>query len=277
MNRLVLSVAVVMFMSTMFVPVLFSEGVAADDPEPEDAGPVDMTITGKIYATPLPDSFDVRILVDGALTAVADADGGFGMTITGTPDEECDIVFEMAGYAVLAYIYNGVRYEENALTITFPDADADATLFVIMEEREAYITGRVVWSNGAAVGGGVTVIAESHLTGAVYIATTGSGGMFSIKCPVGMSYTVSVVHQVYEAEPREVVGLNANVNVGDFVLLPKAGATYLFGFDLTHSLMVIGGIAGLFMLIFVVLYRIHIGRHPERSKVYSDPGKKDQN
>jgi hypothetical protein len=57
---------------------------------------------------------------------------------------------------------------------------------------------------------------------------------------------------------------------------PRNNTTYLFGFDFTHSLMLVGGILGLFMLIFAVSYRIHIGKHPGSSKIHSDSKKGDQ-
>ena len=62
----------------------------------------------------------------------------------------------------------------------------------------------------------------------------------------------------------------------DFILVPRPGSTFLFGLDFTHSLMVIGGVVGLLLMILIASYRIHIGKHPELSKMYFERKDKDQ-
>jgi hypothetical protein len=146
-----------------------------------------------------------------------------------------------------------------------------------MQEKKETISGTVRWRNGSPVGGGVLVQAYDPESGIIYTARTDGNGKYELKCPVNVIYTISVSHSVYEAESYEMTEkLTGPITGIDFTLTPKESATYLFGFDLTHSLMVIGGMGGLFLLIFVMLYRIHISKHPERSRVHSDSKKKDQ-
>ncbi|MCL1984420.1 MAG: hypothetical protein FWG58_03350, partial [Methanomassiliicoccaceae archaeon] len=85
----------------------------------------------------------------------------------------------------------------------------------------------------------------------------------------------TIIHQYYEAEAVEVGDLGIVPFYCTFELTIKSETLYLFDLDLTHSFMLVGGIIGLFLLIFIILYRIHIGRNPESSKVYSER-RKDQ-
>ncbi|MCL2785704.1 MAG: carboxypeptidase-like regulatory domain-containing protein [Methanomassiliicoccaceae archaeon] len=269
MNRLLLSAVAVIFLSAMFVPVMFSGGAAA-------TGSVTVTVNGQIFAPGADDHSDATIYVDGAVIdhAVVNADGTFSFNITGEPGEERVIGFAMAGYAAWVYIYDNEPIDGGLVVL--PASDGAATLFVVMEERTEIISGTVKWRNGEPVGGGVTVEASDPDGGITYTTRTLSDGTYELHCPVNVMYVISVKHAIYEADDfvmtEKLMGPVSNI---DFTLLPKKGATYLFELDLTHSLMVIGGLMGLFLLIFVILYRIHIGKHPEKSKVHSDK-KKDQ-
>jgi hypothetical protein len=269
-KRLMTMIAAAVFLSVIVVPSAFGDDTD-DGPEP----PVDVDITARIIATPDLDTTDtVRIYRIGS-------DGKETLEFTGPPRDEytltveapCKIRFEVIGYAIKAYIYNGKSSDGYILDIGTDDDTVG--LYVIMVQADEVIGGIVRWRNGNPVGGGVIVEAYDPVGEIIYRGVTDGSGRYSIECPIGGRYIVSVNHPVYESDPAEIDRLMGPV-VHDFVLTPKKGATYLFELDLTHSLMVIGGMVGLFLLIFIILYRIHIDRNPESSKIHSDPRKKDQ-
>ena len=278
MRRLFFAVIAVMFLAAMFVPVLLSESADTEDGT-VIGGTGDTVITATVVALPeIEPTAVVNVYVNNILVPYTHTAGKYVFTVSGDIGDVMSIRFEVIGYAVIGYVCGGVYYPDatGALDLALT-ATATADLVVIMQEKKETISGTVRWRNGSPVGGGVLVQAYDPESGIIYTARTDGNGKYELKCPVNVIYTISVSHSVYEAESYEMTEkLTGPITNIDFTLTPKESATYLFGFDLTHSLMVIGGIAGLFLLIFVMLYRIHIGKHPDRSKVHSDPKKKDQ-
>jgi hypothetical protein len=182
------------------------------------------------------------------------------------------------GYAVKGYIYDGVFYQDAFLDLedVLADGVTDINILVVMNEMDGVIKGMVKWRDGRPVTGGIIVEAR-NLEGVLIDTTRAENGMFTLRGPMNGTYVISVVHPYYTADNYTVEELPEEYPILiEFVLVPTDGSTYLFGFDLTHSLMVLGGIIGLFMMIFVVSYRIHIGRNPDSSKIHSEFKKKDQ-
>jgi hypothetical protein len=263
-----LAIVIAVLMTAVFVPVVFSDGAAADEPS--------TVINFQAIATPVPDEFDtVRVTADDTIfnNVPVDTDGKFSVSVPAVTGE-VNISVVMARHGTIAYIYDGDMFDDG---VVIDLAAYSGTVFVMFGEGWPSITGIVVWQhNNVGVGAGVTVTAYDEISGSTYFGTTRANGTFEIICPVNVTYVVSVVHRVYEAPDQTIYLGPDGYELDPFVLIPKKSATVLFGFDLTHSMMIIGGIAGLFLLIFVILYRIHIGRHPERSKIHSDSKKKDQ-
>ena len=279
MRRLLFPLIAVMFLAAMFVPVLLS-GSADTEERTVIGGTGDTVITATVVALPeIEPTAAVNVYVDNVLVPHTYTAGKYVFTVSGDIGDEMSIRFEVIGYAVVGYVCGGSYCdpdETGALDLILTASSA-ADLVVVMQEKKETISGTVRWRNGTPVGGGVIVQAYDPESGIIYTARTDGNGKYILKCPVNVIYTISVNHSVYEAEAYVMTEkLTGPITDIDFILTPKESATYLFGFDLTHSLMVIGGIAGLFLLIFVMLYRIHIGKHPERSKVHSDSKKKDQ-
>lgn len=204
-------------------------------------------------------------------TTAANGSFGFDDVDAGT----YTLRFEKIGYAVDMFVCDGVPSYGNTLSLTVGTDPID--IHVLMNEAFGMIEGAVKRNGAKAVG--VTVEArDADSRDLVMTMRTDDDGMFSFRLPVGGHYIISVNHMYLEADSVSVTVPAGPLVLPDILLVPKKGTTYLFELDLTHSLMVVGGIAGLFLFIFIVLYRIHIERNPERSKIYSDPGKKkDQN
>ena len=147
-------------------------------------------------------------------------------------------------------------------------------LIIALVEAFGTIEGTVT-RDGFPVSGIYVYVHDTNSGDLVRRTTTEIDGTYSVDCRTG-EYTVSINNVYYEA-PSVDVTLRMEVVSGiDFNLIVREGTTYLFGFDLTHSMMLIGGILGLVLMIFAILYRINIGKHPETSKIYSDRKKKDQ-
>ena len=216
----------------------------------------------------------VNVYVDGALVGTTDEDGEFSFSVYLDIAEEHTIRFEKRGYVVAAYYSNGKLLTGDNLPLDIPSGTEIMIPDVLMAEAFGAIGGKVT-HNGQGVRVNVQVLDID--SGDIYRRSTKEDGTFSFEsvCPVGGNYEVSIIHQYYEADSIEVNDLGIVPFYCEFELTIKSETLYLFDLDLTHSFMLIGGIIGLFLLIFVILYRIHIGRNPETSKVYSDR-KKDQ-
>jgi hypothetical protein len=240
------------------VPLALGEGA--------DAAPGDVTVSGRVVT-----GFDaegkimglsgVTVYVNGEETGeVTDEGGYFSFEV---PAGEHLLGFVKGGYGVL---------NQGALQID-TTAGALSGLEIVMGEAFGTIFGTVT-HNGNPLSGIIVYVHD--MDGYLVARTASDSAGYSVVCRTG-EYTVSVNSPYYDEESYDVrlmgAGDTAEVN---FELTVKRGATYLFELDLTHSMMLIGGIIGLILLIFAILYRINIGKHPGTSKIYSERKKKDQ-
>ncbi|MDR2865857.1 MAG: carboxypeptidase-like regulatory domain-containing protein [Methanomassiliicoccaceae archaeon] len=168
---------------------------------------------------------------------------------------------------------DAVRWEDGRYILTVGDDPVD----VVMVFGHSYGTvSGIVTYDGNPVSG-VTVSVFDPDDKVIGSDRTDSKGEYSIDCPLGAEYIIEFSDARFQTERYHVsVYVAGDITLDAFGMTTREVATFLFGLDLTHSLMLIGGIIGLFVLFFVILYRIHISKHPESSKVYSEPRKKDQ-
>jgi len=240
------------------------------------AAPGDVTVTGRLVTGFVVGSDEftglggVTINIDSSEIAVTEDDGTFTFTLLSASIPPGGIVTlsvpppVILGYAVL---------NPSVLQIDTSAGDVN-DLIVALVEVFGTINGTVT-RDGSPVSGIYVYIHDRNTGDLVKRTSTESDGTYSADCRTG-EYTVSINNVYYEA-PSVDVELGMEVIDGiDFDLIVREGTTYLFGFDLTHSMMLIGGILGLILLIFAILYRINISKHPESSKIQSDR-KKDQN
>ncbi|MDR0334563.1 MAG: carboxypeptidase-like regulatory domain-containing protein, partial [Methanomassiliicoccaceae archaeon] len=243
----------------------------------EAADPEPITVSGRVVAGfGLEGLSGVHVTIDSVRwDNVTDDDGNYTLEFTKAVGTTCVIRFELKGHLVKAFFYNGellgrssTGYEINidSTDIVLPD--------VLMDEAFGTLEGKVTFK-GRAVSG-VTVEVHDLDSGEHTMKTTNDAGLYSFILPVGVDYIVSISSPYYYAEDKEVAVDDLDPVTCDFELEQKIVATYLFSLDFTHSMMLIGGIIGLFLLIFAISYRIHIGKHPESSKIHSETKKKDQ-
>ena len=256
------SFAVALIALALIIAVPLADGKSA-------AAAVDIQVSGQIVT-----GFDhegnliplsgVGIYVNDMWVDETDDNGVFSFMIAPAPPPGTyQLDPRLAGYAVL---------NADALLIDTTAGDVIVPT-VVMVEAFGTIKGSVT-NNGNPVSG-VSVYVHDRVTGDLVARTVSADGKYSVVCRTG-DYTVSVSSPYYEA-PSIDVDLGMEIKEGvNFELTVKPGTTYLFGLDLTHSMMVIGGILGMIMLIFAILYRINIGKHPETSKIQSNEKKKDQ-
>ena len=223
----------------------------------------EFSVTGKIGVP------DVRIAI-GFEAGLTDADGYYKILVA--PGKHA-VSFVKSGYDVLGWPRN-INLDN---TLDVPNATSPNDKLVLEDAVVAKafgtITGTATYNNKAVPG--VIIYLIDPEGNVVATGRTNEAGVYSIECSTG-TYTVSISSPYYESEPYVNVVLGTiDVRVLDFELTVKSGSTYLFGFDMTHSLMIIAGIGALFVLIFAISYRIHIGKHPEASKVHYDQKKKD--
>jgi hypothetical protein len=256
--------AAVVFVSAIFFP-LFSDDAAANPVM------VSINVSGKVIAESGNEGFgDIEIYLNEELTNnTVNADGEFSI-ITDVEEGDYTIRLKRGGYAVKSYIYDGKDKDAWGDQILELNTSSYRTfmLHVILLKASGTVEGTVKY-DGSPIGGiRIEVYEDSDLC---YTTTTGRDGTYSLSLPAGGTYHITVNARNFTAESDTVVisGVQ-HPYVVNFELVPKQDSVYLFGFDLTHSLMVIGGILGLFMLIFVVLYRIHIAKNPELSRIHSD-------
>jgi hypothetical protein len=262
------AIAIALFVLVSAVSLPFIAGQTAA------GAAADITVSGRIVTGFGHDGLEgVRVSVDGG-SCITDANGDFEIVISRDIGDTFNIRFEKRGYLVKTFFYNGAHLGWNDVYTIDVDSTSVVLPNVIMDEAFGTVEGMVML-NGRALAG-VTVEIYDIDSGERTMKTTNDEGLYTFSLPVGGDYRISVSNPYYEADSRDVHDLTIEPYVWDFELTPKSVATYLFGLDFTHSLMVIGGIVGLFLLIFVISYRIHIGKHPEASKIHSDPKKKDQ-
>jgi len=242
--------------------------------------PEDITVSGRVvtgFGLEGLEGVNVTIVTAGGdFSCLTDADGAYLFSNLFQADvgtgETFTIRFDMRGHLVQAFFLNGELLgwndeyviEINDALIELPD--------VIMNDAFGTIEGTVTF-NGRPIPG-VTVVAYDPESGEITMKSTNGQGFFSFSLPVGSNYRLSVSHPYYEAPETELYLANIEPVVINFELTQKETATFLFGLDFTHSMMIIAGIIGLFLFIFVISYRIHIGKHPDASKVHSDAKKK---
>jgi len=245
--------------------VIIAVPMANDQNVYADAG--EITVSGRIVTGFVVGSDEliglsgVEIQINGASVAETDPDGCFSFVIPagGT----VALVPVRSGYSVL-----------NPSALLIDTATDVADLEIAMVEAFGTIKGNVT-HNGGPVGGILVYVHDRNSGDLVTRAFTGGNGAYSVDVRTG-EYTVSISNTYYEA-PSVDVHLGMEIVSGiDFELTVTEGTTYLFGLDLTHSMMLIGGIIGLILLIFAILYRINIAKHPGSSKVHHDRKKKDQ-
>ena len=272
--RSLTAVAVLAVLLVFALPLPFGNAAAADvytvegrvvsgygefGPElPDDAGTVTISL----------------ICGDDVYDATADEDGCYSVdveegvySIKVTSDSE-------TGYGFLLMPDDPSKISriggKDVLTV-----NSDITVNVAMVRAVEKITGNVMHNGNVARN---VLIEVTNSNGNVIGSDkTDLYGNYTIECVPGYDYTVSVNNQYFKKTSQHLDGLALGTPVTiDFDVELRDSEEYLFGLDLTHSLMVLGGITGLFLLIFIVFYRIHIGKHPESSKVHSDSKKKDQ-
>jgi hypothetical protein len=244
------------------VPLTDNETVSAD--------PGDITVTGRLVTGFVVGSDEftglggVRINIDSSEIAVTENDGTFAFTLPPGGIVTLSVPPPVIlGYAVL---------NPSVLQIDTSSGDVN-DIIVALVEVFGTINGTVT-RDGSPIGGVHIYIHDRNSGDLVKRTITESDGTYSADCRTG-EYTVSINNMYYEASSIDVdLGMEV-VDGIDFDLIVREGTTYLFGFDLTHSMMLIGGILGLVLLIFAILYRINISKHPETSKIKSDR-KKDQ-
>ena len=198
-------------------------------------------------------------------TDVSNTNGEFEITVPLWASYS--ITVESAGYGILAG-------PANIDTTGHSDGDVIILGDIAMAQTFGTVTGTVTFNGDPVIGARVSIIAQSGLT--VRTAWTDGHGEFTVMCATG-TYSISVTDarfKTFTVEDAEI--LPGSNMLPDIEMERKDVDTYLFGLDLPHTLMVVGGIIGLFILFFVVSYRIHISKHPDQSKIYSDPKKKDQ-
>jgi len=238
----------------------------------------DVTVSGRVVTGFGLDGLEgVAVSIDGGTwSCLTDHNGSYQMSIrkeVGVGDT-FTIDFELRGHLVQAFFINGELLGWNDDYVVEVDSNAMELPDVIMNEAFGTIEGTVTFNDRPV--SGITIVAYDLESGEVTMKSTNQKGFYSFSLPVGGKYRLSVSHSYYEAPEAEVNIADLEPFVWDFELAPKDIATYLFGLDFTHSMMIIGGIIGLFLLIFIISYRIHISKHPEASKIHSDAKKKDQ-
>ena len=250
-------------LSVIAIPLTASQNAAGAE--------VTVNVSGRVDAG-FESAAGVEVFIGGIKYGSADKDGLFSFNITKEAGEY-PVRFEKKGYAVTAFICNGVPFDKDEPHMITVDGSA-VTMWANLVLADGAIKGTVTF-NGRAISG-VTVEVRDLDSLELTMKTTNDAGTYSIARPVGGNYSVSVTSPHYEAESKEVPGLGVSGAVCDFELTAKSPTTYLFELDFTHSMMLIGGIIGLFLVIFAISYRIHIGKHPETSKIHTDTKKKDQ-
>jgi len=218
---------------------------------------------------------DGTVTYEAAGTAVSGPDGKFQIRLV--PGDYL-LTFSKDGYEL--WLDNGVdvasaAFLRNQTSLTVPDGGISGLRY-IMATAEGTISG-IVTHNGNPIRG-ATVEAVDHEGDVVRTERTDDEGRYSMTLPTG-TYTI-IAGSSFHYSKTVTVSLEYHgeaIEDIDFELTARSGTTYLFNFDLPHSLMLIGGIVGLLMFIIVVLYRIHLSRHPEDSKICSySKKKKDQ-
>ncbi|MCL2712392.1 MAG: carboxypeptidase regulatory-like domain-containing protein [Methanomassiliicoccaceae archaeon] len=272
------AMALLVVILAIAVPLIDSDTAAADDDDFFEL--VFVNVTGRVVT-----QLDAKGDPVGLSGVTVIFDNGDGTKFTRTTNSNGEfridevapgtytITFSKDGYGVLIWPgkaeKDGTSYK---VTLTGDETD----VFIgnaAMTEAVGTIKG-TVYRNGDEVAG---VRIELYDTSGRLVKSTITDryGDYTIQHATG-TYYVSVNVLNFMAEPFDVtLGVGVTVN-HNFVLEPKRGATYLFGFDLTHSFMVIGGLMGSLIVIFTILYGIHTSRNPGSSKLHSD-SKKDQN
>jgi hypothetical protein len=272
-------IVALLVLTAIAVPLVFSEDASAN-------GEVELTISGLVRdintGHPLPGVSVLIVYADSETVGevFTDADGKYEIIAELADSGDYRILFRLNEYVLKLYIdYDSkmsVLGSAANINISCP-GPVEIYMDAFMDNTPADITGTVV-RNGSPVGAGVRVIAHDSDLGKEYRTVTLSNGSFSIKdVPVGAEYLVFVDHPRYEAENPQLTGtLGGDMVLPDLILVPKPGSTFLFGLDFTHSLMVIGGVVGLMLMVLIASYRIHIGKHPELSRMYFEQKGKNQ-
>ncbi|MCL2607324.1 MAG: carboxypeptidase-like regulatory domain-containing protein [Methanomassiliicoccaceae archaeon] len=206
--------------------------------------------------------------------AVSGSDGKFEIRLA---PGAYTLTFNKDGYEL--WIENGNIVDPDPLfrnqTSLVVPAGGVSDLQYIMATAFGTISGVVTHNNTPVRGASVDAVDSAG--NVLLTERTDDDGKYTMILPTG-TYTI-VAGSSFHDSRTVTVSLEYHGEILeniDFELTARSGTTYLFDFDLPHSLMIIGGIIGLLMFIVVVLYRIHLGRHPEDSKICSYSEKKDQ-
>jgi hypothetical protein len=254
-------------------------------------GATDITVSGMVVSgydpggsTELPGDVRVQIMRETATAReeVVRGDVVNGMYSVVIPGADIGDAYEIRFTSTSSGEYGFLPLSRDVVLVKDTDGrymftvtgTGNITVDAVMVHAIGTIAG-TVRNNGDPVGG-VSIQVTDQNGKVVGGGRTDGSGYYSIECPVGDSYTVSVNAPYFK---NQSYGVNLGVGdkiTQDFDVEVVETATYLFGLDFTHSLMLVGGIIGLFLFIFVISYRIHIGKHPESSKIHSDAKKKDQ-
>jgi 5-hydroxyisourate hydrolase-like protein (transthyretin family) len=264
-KRLLSAVAVAVFVSLAVLPMLGGNVAAADL--------TDVKVHGLVVNTDHIPLEGVNVTItddDDEWSQVTGADGKFNIEIPSIAAGEYGIAFKLEGFGVIAYFDGNDTIGGD--TIIIDDTDVNAYT-VVMGEKYETICGQATLRGDPAPN--VRIEVYNHGGDLLNARSTDADGRYTFDCPIGSYYRIAVSNRSYEAADGIVSSLDEKF-VWNFVLEQKSGTTFLFDLDLPHSLMLIGGIAGLLLLVFIVLYRIHVGRHPDSSKIHSEQKKKDQ-
>ena len=282
--------AIALFVILSAVALPFSDdGNEADIPLGASVTVSGIVVSGydKDGATDLPGGVTVQVMKklagpgwEESGSGNVGSDGSYSVTITDATSGIYEIRFtpvmsEEYGFLPLSHDVALVKDADGRYIMTLTGTESDIVVDAIMVRAIGTITGVVM--NKGSPAGGVSVQVTDPNGRVVGGGRTDGAGVYSIECPVGDNYTVAVNAPYF----KEASYFPVNLGVGDkivrdFDVEVTETATYLFNLDFTHSLMLIGGILGLFLFIFVISYRIHIGKHPDASRIHSDTKKKDQ-
>jgi len=130
-----------------------------------------------------------------------------------------------------------------------------------MEEQPAALLGRVTYAGRGLQGVEVTVTGGGFTS----TTTTSSNGNYTMtSIPVG-SYTVTFSKKGYIEQEAQVSLCPFESKKLDVALekVPETGGGFISGFDLPHSLMVVGLMLALVTLIMALIVRIRVGKRPE--------------
>ncbi len=153
------------------------------------------------------------------------------------------------------------NYSQRPVTVTRGEV---TYLNFSLEAQPSVLAGHVTANGNPVEGVKVSVLADGTLK---YQTKSDSNGNYKITDIIPGDYTVSFSKDGYETSDFENVKLSPfNTTKLDVAmnqeLLPGAGG-FISGFDLSHSLMVVGFILALITVMVALVIRMRVGKRPE--------------